>query len=272
MEDKIDKIKAIFSDHRRESKIIFILIAIFAFVLAVSVLISIILLFFPVTEIEVMGDSRYSYAEIIEASGVKKGARLYYLNESKAEKKALEKLTYLESVEVHSYFPNRVKIEIKAFEDIYLVYHERGYCYVNDDFEILEITEASFSFDDFSSIFLKLENKLNGEIGDIYDGEDAERANELIKYLKDYGFYQHLNIVDVSKKYDISFIVEKKYQFAIGSMSDIGEKIDVSFKVCFTDDFKREQNSIIDSSDKKKVILRYVTDETIRKEFDFCEK
>ena len=80
-----------------------------------------------------------------------------------------------------------------------------------------------------------------------------------------------MNIVDVSKKYDISFVIEKKFQFVIGSMSDVGEKIDVSFKVCFTDDFKREENCIIDSSDKKRVILRYVTDEIIREKFDFCE-
>lgn len=271
MEDKINKIKEVFLGHRKESKIIFACAAILAFVLVISITVSIILLLFPVVEIEVSGDSRYSYTEIIEASGVKKGARLYYVNENKAENKTLEKLPYLESVEVNSYFPNRVKIEIKEFEDIYLVSHEDGYCYVNGKFEILEVVEETSSFEELSDVFVKLEQNLSGEIGDTYEGEDSKRANELVGYLKEYGFYQHLNIVDVSKKYDISFVIEKKFQFVIGSMSDVGEKIDVSFKVCFTDDFKREENCIIDSSDKKRVILRYVTDEIIREKFDFCE-
>ena len=65
--------------------------------------------------------------------------------------------------------------------------------------------------------------------------------------------------------------MEKKYKFVLGSMSDVEEKLDASFKVCFSDGFKRDENCVIDSTDKKRIILRYVTDEIIRNEFDFCE-
>ena len=126
MEEKIKNNESPATEHRKESRIILALSAILVFFLAISAVVALILLIFPVAEIEVSGDSRYSYTEIIEASGVKKGARLYYLNEKKAERKALEGLPYLESVEVNSYFPNRVKIEIKQFENIYLLYHESG--------------------------------------------------------------------------------------------------------------------------------------------------
>ena len=112
---------------------------------------------------------------------------------------------------------------------------------------------------------------MSGEIGDKYEGEDIQRVTTLVEYLKSHGFYQYLDIIDVSKKYDISFVIEKRYKFILGSMTDVEEKIDASFKVCFTDDFKREENCIIDSSDKKRVVLRYVADEIIREEFDFCE-
>ncbi len=271
MEEKIKNNESPATEHRKESRIILALSAILVFLLAISAVVALILLIFPVAEIEVSGDSRYSYTEIIEASGVKKGARLYYLNERKAERKALEGLPYLESVEVNSYFPNRVKIEIKQFENIYLLYHESGYCFVSDDFEILEIVESKVNFDEFTGIFIKLEQKLSGQIGEKYEGADIERAKELIEHLKAYGFYQYLNIVDVSKKYSMSFVINKRQQFVIGAMTDIDEKLDASFKVCFTDDFKREANCIIDSSDKKRIVLRYVNDEIIRQAFDFCE-
>ena len=58
MEDKINKIKEVFLGHRKESKIIFACAAILAFVLVISITVSIILLLFPVVEIEVSGDSR----------------------------------------------------------------------------------------------------------------------------------------------------------------------------------------------------------------------
>lgn len=271
MDEKIKNIQNTAS-HRKSSKIIFMLGVIGVFVLALSIVISIVLLLFPVNDFEVTGDSRYDYAQIIEASGIKKGARLYYVNEEKAERKILSQMPYLESVKVTSYFPNRVKIEIKEFEDIYLVKHELGFCYVNGDFEILEIVEGAPSYEKFTGIFVKLEGVLTGEIGAKYSGDDVQRVKALVLLLKEYGFYEYLDIIDVDDKYNNSFVVDKKIKFILGAMTDIEEKIEVSFKVCFSDNFKREENYIIDSTDKKRVVLRYITDEKIREEFDFCEK
>ena len=272
MEDKINTNEKMLKEHKRASKVIFALGIILAVVLVFSLITSIVLLLFPVTEIEVVGDSRYDYSKVIEASGIEDGDRLYYLNKDKAEKAILSALPYLKSVEINSYFPNRVKIEIVEYEDIYLVAHTSGFCYVNSEFEILEIVESAPTYERFSGIFIKLEAPLDGEIGSIADREDTKRANEMISYIKEYGFYKYLNIVDVKNKYDNSFVVGKKYKFVLGAMTDIEEKIEVSYKVCFRDDFDQEKNGIIDATDKKKVLLRYVNDEKIRSEFDFCQK
>lgn len=258
-------------EHRLGSKIIFISLVIGAFLLALGLVVSLVLLLFPVREIEVEGDSRYAYSEIIDVSGIKTGARLYYVNEKKAQSRILENLPYLESVEVNSYFPNKVIIKIKQFDTIYLVKHECGFCYVNDEYEILEIVEKAPSFEDFSGICIKLENAISGEIGDVYDGEDSKRADDLIKYIKQYGFYQYLNIVDVEQKYNNAFVVGKQFKFIIGAMADVEEKIDASFKVVNSGGFKRDKNCVIDTTEKKKVVLRYIDDENIRKEFNFCE-
>lgn len=271
MDDNIKKEKGIKVPHKRASKIIFFTCAALALMLAVTLVLALVLLFFPVTEIEVVGDSRYGYNEVIDASGIKVGSRLYYVNEAKTAEKILTSLPYLESAVVNSYFPNRVKIEIKEFDDIYLIRHESGFCYVNGDFEILEIVESAPSFNDFSGIFVKLEKEATGTVGSFYEGEDAQRVKELVEYLKEYGFYQYLNIVDVEEKYGNAFVIGKRYKFVIGAMADVENKIDASFKVCFSDSFKQDQNCIIDATDKKRVILRYITDEIILNEFDFCE-
>lgn len=272
MEEKIEKSQEVNKKHKRASKLIFALAVILAVAIIFSIATALVLLFFPVGEIEVVGDSRYNYSEIIEASGIKNGARLYYLNEERAEEKILSAFPYLESVEIKSHFPNRVKIEIKEFEDIYLVPHISGFCYVNGDFEILEIVKTAPDYDRFSGIFIKLEKCVEGDIGSLCDGEDIKRAKDLIELVKENGFYQQLNIVDVENKYDNSFVVGKKYKFIIGAMTDISEKMDAVFKVCSTDGFKAENNAIINATNKKEIALRYVNDEKIRQEFDFCQK
>ncbi len=272
MEEKLNQKEELMKNHSLASKLIFALALILAAAIVLGLITSIILLFFPVREIEVVGDSRYNYAQIIEASGIKKGARLYFVNEGKAEKRLLSAFSYLASVKVHTYFPNRVKIEIEEFEDIYLIPHANGFCYVNGDFEILEIIEQAPQYEKFSGIFIKLPASAEGSVGDLCQNEDTQRASELIESIKEYGFYSQLNIVDVENEYDNAFVVAKKYKFVLGAMTDISEKIDVAFKVCLDDSFVKENNAVIDATDKKKVVLRYIDDENIRKEFDFCQK
>lgn len=257
--------------HRKSSVVIFLLGVVLVFLVILSLSVSILLLIFPTKEIEVSGDSRYSYSEIIDATGIKIGSRLYFINESKAEKAILEKMPYLENANVNSYFPDRVKIEIKEFDEIYVLKHERGYCYVNGSFEILEIVETLPAYSDFLGVFVKLENAISGEIGDTYYGEDMQRAKELISHIKKYGFYNYLNIVDVEQKYNVAFVFEKKYKFVLGAMTDMDEKIDASYKICFSDSFKMDEMCTINSSDKKRVIVRYIDETTLRAEFDFCE-
>ena len=202
MEENLNKTKEENVKHKRASKVIFALAVIVSIALVLAIICAVVLLFFPVTEIEVVGDSRYTYAEIIEASGIKEGNKLYYLDEEKSENAILSAFPYLASVEIHSYFPNRVKIEIEEFDDIYLVGHANGFCYVNSDFEILEIVQEAPSYERFSGVFIKLEKNVEGEIGTIHRSEDAQRALDLIAIIKEYGFYSNLNIVDVHNKYD----------------------------------------------------------------------
>ena len=206
------------------------------------------------------------------ASGIENGDRLYYLDEPKAEESIMAAFPYLKSVKINSYFPNRVKIEIEEFENIYLTSHTDGFCYINSDFEILEIVSETPAYDRFSGIFIKLEKSIEGNVGDVYKSEDTERASELIRIIKEYGFYDDLDIVDVENKYDNAFVVARKYKFIVGAMSDISDKMDAAFKVALSDSFEQEKNAIIDATDKKKVVLRYVDDEKIRIEFDFCQK
>lgn len=272
MEERKEKNTEVKNEHRRASRIIFIVGIILVAAIVFALVTSIILLLFPVNEIEVVGDSRYNYSEIIEESGIKKGARLYYLNKDKVENAILSAFPYLKSVEINAYFPNRIKIEIEEFEDIYLLPHTEGFCYVNSNFEILEIVKEAPSYEMFSGIFIKLENSAEGDIGSIYKSEDVERASSLIEIIKANGFYDDLNIVDVRNKYNNSFVVGKKYKFVLGAMTDVNEKMSYVFKVRLDDSFDKEKNAIIDVTDGKKVILRYVNDENISDEFDFCQK
>ena len=93
MDKKLNKNTEVKGEHKRASKVIFILGVILVACVVFALISSLVLLLFSVGEIEVVGDSRYNYSDIIDASGITKGQRLYYLNENKAENETVKKIS-----------------------------------------------------------------------------------------------------------------------------------------------------------------------------------
>ncbi len=258
--------------HGSSKKLITVLMALPAIASAVFVSCAVLLFLFPIQKIEISGNSRYPYSDIVEVSDIEIGDRLYYLDTRSTEDRISQAFPYLENVRVHSYFPNRVKIEIAEYEDIYIARHTKGFCCLNGNFEVLEIMEGDIGLAYLSGTFIEFENCISEDVGEAYFGEDALRAMELIEYLKDYGFYPYVSLIDVKEKYNNSFIVDKKHIFIMGAMTDIGDKIDASFKVFFSESLKQDKNYQVDASNKNKLVLAYKSEEYIMSKFDFCKK
>ena len=246
-------------------KAIRILLPLLAILLVAFITALIILAFFTVEEIEVIGDSVYSYSEIISAAEIHESESLYYLDTNSVEKAIIEELPYINKVSVQSYFPNRVVISVEGYDEIYITEHEEGYCYISKDFKILEITDTKRA----DAIFIKFPLKLSGRVGETELTENSGIAKGMLEYLKSYGFYQGLNSLDVRDRHAISFVFSGKYRIVIGAMTDVGEKMDASYRVCFSDSFQRDACCIINATDKKTIFLRYVDEEVIEKELDF---
>ena len=68
----------------------------------------------PVREFSVEGISPYESAEIVAASGVKRGDLLYSLDEEEIEARILERCPYLVSVKLEPVFPGKLRFEVSA--------------------------------------------------------------------------------------------------------------------------------------------------------------
>lgn len=73
--------------------------------------------FFKADHIEVSGNKRYTEEEVIAASGVKKGANLYFLNKYDIAETINSKLSYVEGVRIHRELPDTLCIEITECQD-----------------------------------------------------------------------------------------------------------------------------------------------------------
>ena len=94
---------------KRTKKVLFTV----ACLLAALVVFQLFLLIFSVSEFEIEGDTKYTLNEIINAAGIRKGDRLYAIDEDEVEERLLERCPHIESVSVEQHFPDTVCFVIK---------------------------------------------------------------------------------------------------------------------------------------------------------------
>jgi len=98
--------------------------------------------FFRVSEIEVVGDTRYSRAEIIEASEIEFGSHLFFLREDVVRENILSSLPYAGHVEMARRFPSRIVITVREALPVAFLWTEGGYLILDRSARILERAET----------------------------------------------------------------------------------------------------------------------------------
>ena len=268
----IGDIREKLASHSRASVAVFSLVCFVAFIIAVSILVCIILLFFPVSIIEIEGDSRYSYSEIIEVSGVEEGNRLYFIDVERAEKKVLDSCPYLAEANVEICFPNRVIINIREHDNVFAVEHRNGIAYLDPRFRVIEIASDKPDYQYFNATFIKLSYIAENALGENLDGEEIDRANSIVAVLEKYSFLSEINIINVADKYSGYVVADEKIKMIFGSMADIEEKMEYCREVVLLETIPDGMALLFTSIDGSSAFVRTVDEKIIRDEFDFCKK
>lgn len=117
----------------------YVLIGVLA-VIALTVLSTTVL--FNIGVFVVSGESVYSDEEIIEACGIKKGENLLKINTSRAESKVVSKLVYIDSVEIHRGFPNRLTLSVTPAKPTVAFAFGGKYYVISERKRLLEISDT----------------------------------------------------------------------------------------------------------------------------------
>ena len=251
--------------HPRATRAIFACLVLLVIALCIWGAVSLVLVFFSVDEIEVRGDAPYSSEELISVSGIEKGDRLYYLREKQIKKELLECLPYLEDVEIKAYFPGKVVIEAKALEVVLVSKHESGYCALDGDMRFLEVVENIGDLSGARSIFLETKSGFSGAVGEVGQCEEKELVCELLAELANFEYFESVNKIIIRDRHDVSFVFSGNCRIALGNTQNMSEKLSLALKIYNSADFDKENYSVIDVTNEKKVLLRYVDKENFDK-------
>jgi cell division protein FtsQ len=199
-------------------------------IVAAICLVALLSLFFSVRAFELEGDTLYDINEIIDASGVRSGDRLFWLNESKIEEKLISECPYIKSVKIKQKLPNKVCFVIEERVSGW-------YIQVGNDFYALDY-DMKVIHETFNEEMLKergLTKLILPELNSLVIGKVPEFASEdehlrtetlkIINTVRNHPIKERLNYLDLSNRFQIKMVIDDTYDVDFGDMNDAETKL-----------------------------------------------
>ncbi len=199
--------------------------------------------FFKVSNYEINGASHYTESEIIEASGVKQGTNLIFLNRQAVENSIMENLVYVGLVSVTRKLPNTVVISVHESGTVACVETESGLWLIDSYCRLLEpcTPEMVDSYVKVTGFFAA--NPKPGQRIDVAD-EDKPKIDYLEDLLTALGTADMLGKVtgiDMSTSGNAQFDYENCFRVKMGQNEELERKLGLLLSAIETEK-KSDQN------------------------------
>lgn len=196
-----------------------------AVVLVLLIGIGVLLALMDVTAIYVEGETRYTYEQIVEKSGLQVGQNLLSVNKQTAHDRLREAFPYLATIEVGNASFSELCITVTEVEVMAAVQVEDEYIIVGENNRALERVSSK----KVPKGLLKIKGAtLQSEAvgSDLMDQRSLSICRSIISHAAAYGL-EGITSIDITKKNEISFLLNKRLQVKLGNETNIPTQIAV---------------------------------------------
>lgn len=193
------------------------------------VLITVMVLFFKVKTIELKGDTRYSYDDIIAVSGIEAGDSILSVNRNEAEKNIKKEFTAVKKADIRKSFPSKIVIEITEYEEVLFTAVGENYYSLDTELNVVE------QYDSIEMIELRgmkriyipgVTRCITGEKLETEDNDIPEMIVELCKNLVKYDLFYDISDIDFRDKFNITFTLGVEYTVKLGNILECSTKLE----------------------------------------------
>ena len=194
-------------------RILFIGILVAAAILALTI-------FFKVNTISVEGAMRYSAEEIVTNMDVREGDNLYLWNKVKVSNALMERLPYLESVQIRRHLPDTLVVTVTECEAAVAVSSGTGYVYLSRYGKVLEQNASDGGLPVVTGVTLP--DIQPGQA--VAQGEDAycDALLEVLQTLDAGGMLDGLRFINLQ---DVRIGYEGRFDIQVGSMDELSYRL-----------------------------------------------
>ena len=208
--------------------------------------------FFKIENIEVIGLSRYSAAEIINAVGIKTGESLYSVNNS-ALSGLSDKFAYISSARIQRQLPNTLIIEIEEDEAVSWCELYGEYFILSPQLRVLDRVSEPSLLEGQELIELRLPDIDSAIIGrriEFSSTSDDEYVSAYLDALYSSVLFSRVTAFDLRDKFDLKLICDNLYLVELASGDDLPTKLSATAGVLSqTEAFPEGTPAVIDMAD-----------------------
>lgn len=209
--------------------------------------------FFRVSNVEIVGDTRYTTKELIDASGIQNGDNMFFLDGSHVSEVLEAQYPYLSAVKIHRKFPSTLQIEVSDRTPILSVDNGGEYLLLDSTGKVLDrVSEAAEN----TAVVSGAEEE-DLEVGSTV-GEAEEKlqtALDIMAMMTQYSMNADVKSMDISKTYDVQIEYANRYSVLLGNMDDLEHKI--QFLQAILKEASLPETGIIDLTDTDGKEARY---------------
>lgn len=195
--------------------------------------------------VEFNGSERYSNEQLLSASGIVFGEKMYGINKGSIEDNIIKDCPYVKSAVITRELPSVLKIEIEEYIPVFYIEVSGEYFVFGENMRVLERLTSKEDAESRGLIKLAISEANHAIVGQylvINDGKDDAFIKKVMRGVMDSQIYERINIVDVRNKYDIFAVCDGLYKMILGDSSDITVKLNLGGKILEDSMFDNNQN------------------------------
>lgn len=172
---------------------------------AVSVIAFLMTPVFNIKWIDVTGNEKTTFGQIVKSSGITYEQNIFRLNIKKS-KEAVKKLPYVDTVKIARHLPGGVMFKITERVPVACVKFGTGYAFLDKEGRLLELSDSHPGIPEIQGITLKSQ-----KIGDILKDtmpDEITAMDELLSTLTEHGLIDRTSVINIKNPENVTFVFD----------------------------------------------------------------
>ena len=187
--------------------------------------------FLPVSNFELSGVATYyTRDDLIAASGIEFGDKLYDVEVREVEEKIMSACPYLEDVDVDRVFPNKIRFEVVEKTPQWYIEITGDFYVLDSDLTVLQESTSEEIIRARGLTRLSLPSVKSAICGSLpvfgADQLEIKRSCEIIDTVRSHPIKERITDLNIANRFAISITIDESYVAFLGDMDRLSAKLD----------------------------------------------